>query len=149
MTKRSTRIRIPPTVASSVFCSTIRSRKYYAAPNPNLQFTGPPFGQITYGIAIKKGNTALQQEINAALAKVIASGEMRDILSRWGLWTPVVAGALGQPEDPSVPDTEYKAFVASHAEKCNIGHATRPLLGLLAAAPQGVASSRWKFPSLE
>lgn len=91
--------------------------KYYAAPNPNLQFTGPPFGQITYGIAIKKGNTALQQEINAALAKVIASGEMRDILSRWGLWTPTVAGALGQPEDPSVPDTEYKAFVASHSEQ--------------------------------
>lgn len=95
--------------------------KYYAAPNPNLQFTGPPFGQITYGIAIKKGNTALQQEINAALAKVIASGEMRDILSRWGLWTPVVAGALGQPEDPSVPDTEYKAFVAAHSSQATLG----------------------------
>jgi polar amino acid transport system substrate-binding protein len=94
--------------------------KYYAAPNPNLQFTGPPFGQITYGIAIKKGNTALQQEVNAALAKIIASGEMRDILSRWGLWTPIVAGALGQPEDPSVPDTEYKAFVASHSESVTL-----------------------------
>ncbi|MFZ4682706.1 MAG: ABC transporter substrate-binding protein/permease [Terrimicrobiaceae bacterium] len=91
--------------------------KYYAAPNPNLQFTGPPFGQISYGIAIKKGNTALQKEINTALAEVIASGEMRDILSRWGLWTPVVAGALGQPEAPSLPDTEYKAFVAAHGEQ--------------------------------
>lgn len=89
--------------------------KYYAAPNPNLQFSGPPFGQIVYGIAIKKGNTELQKEINAALEQVIESGEMRDILSRWGLWTPIVAGALGQPEDPSVPDTEYKAFVASTA----------------------------------
>lgn len=95
--------------------------KYYAAPNPNLQFTGPPFGQITYGIAIKKGNTALQEEINTALAKVIASGEMRDILSRWGLWTPVVAGALGQPEDPSLPDTEYKAFVAAHSSPASWG----------------------------
>jgi len=95
--------------------------KYYAAPNPNLQFTGPPFGQITYGIALKKGNTALQQEINAALAKIIASGEMRDILSRWGLWTPTVAGALGQPEVPSVPDTEYKAFVAAHSEQATLG----------------------------
>ncbi len=36
-----------------------------------------------------------------ALAAVIASGEMRDILSRWGLWTPTVAGAFGQPEEPS------------------------------------------------
>lgn len=91
--------------------------KYYAAPNPNLQFSGPPFGQITYGIAIKKGNTALQQEINAALQQVIESGEMRDILSKWGLWTPTVAGAMGQPEDPSVADTEYKAFVASYTEQ--------------------------------
>lgn len=94
--------------------------KYYAAPNPNLQFTGPPFGQISYGIAIKKGNVELQKEINAALAEMIANGEMRDILSRWGLWTPVVAGALGQPEQPSVPDTEYKAFVAAYAEQATL-----------------------------
>jgi len=95
--------------------------KYYAAPNPNLQFTGPPFGQIVYGIAIKKGNTALQQEVNAALARIVASGELREILSRWGLWTPTIAGALGQPEEPSVPDTEYKAFVASHAAAASLG----------------------------
>lgn len=95
--------------------------KYYAAANPNLQFTGPPFGQIVYGIAIKKGNTALQQEVNAALARLIASGEMRDILSRWGLWTPTIAGAFGQPESPSVPDTEYKSFVAAHSVQASLG----------------------------
>lgn len=95
--------------------------KYFASPNPNLQFTGPPFGQITYGIAIKKGNTALQQEMNAALARLVASGEMRDILSRWGLWTPLVAGALGQPEQPSLPETEFKAFVAANAEEASLG----------------------------
>jgi polar amino acid transport system substrate-binding protein len=94
--------------------------KYYASGNPNLQFSGPPFGQILYGIVVAKGNTQLQQEINTALAKVVASGEMRDILSRWGLWTPTVAGAFGQPEDPSVPDTEYKAFIAEHAESASL-----------------------------
>lgn len=94
--------------------------KYYAAPNPNLQFTGPPFGQIVYGIAIKKGNTELQAEINAALAKLIASGKMRDILSKWGLWTATVAGAFGQPEEPSLPDTDYKAFVAANAAEASL-----------------------------
>lgn len=94
--------------------------KYYAAPNPNLQFSGPPFGQIQYGIAMARGNTELQREVNSALAAIIASGEMRDILSRWGLWTPTVAGAFGQPEDPSVPDTEYKAFVASHSAAASL-----------------------------
>ncbi len=95
--------------------------KYYAAPNPKLQFSGPPFGQITYGIAMTKGNVELQQEINTALERLVASGELRDILSRWGLWTPVIAGALGQPEQPSVPDTEYKAFVASTAPPATLG----------------------------
>jgi len=91
--------------------------KYYAFANPNLKFTGPPFGQISYGIAIAKGNSALAAEMNAALARVIASGEMRDILSRWGLWTAMVADTFGQPEDSSLPDTEYRAFVASTAEQ--------------------------------
>lgn len=94
--------------------------KYYASPNPNLQFSGPPFGQIIYGIAIKQGNTQLQSQINAALQEVIASGEMRDILSRWGLWTATVAGAFGQPEEPSVADTAYKAFLAAHGEKAGL-----------------------------
>ena len=91
--------------------------KYYAFANPNLKFTGPPFGQISYGIAIAKANSALATEMNAALARVIASGEMRDILSRWGLWTAMVADTFGQPEDSSLPDTEYRAFVASSAEQ--------------------------------
>ncbi|HRJ74266.1 MAG TPA: ABC transporter substrate-binding protein/permease [Terrimicrobiaceae bacterium] len=87
--------------------------KYYAAPDPNLQFTGPPFGQVAYGIAVKKGNTVLVDQINAALAEMVASGELRDILSRWGLWTQMAANTFGQPEEPSLPDTEYRAFVAA------------------------------------
>jgi polar amino acid transport system substrate-binding protein len=91
--------------------------KYYAFANPNLEFTGPPFGQITYGIAFSKANAALVAEMNEALARVIASGEMRDILSRWGLWTAMVADTFGQPEEPSLPDTEYRSFVAATAEQ--------------------------------
>jgi polar amino acid transport system substrate-binding protein len=91
--------------------------KYYAFANPNLQFTGPPFGQISYGIALSRTNPALLEEMNAALGRVIASGEMRDILSRWGLWTAMVADTFGQPEDSSLPDTEYRAFVAATAEQ--------------------------------
>ena len=91
--------------------------KYYAFANPNLQFTGPPFGQISYGIAVARTNAALADEINAALGRVITSGKMRDILSRWGLWTAMVADTFGQPEDASLPDTEYRAFVASTAEQ--------------------------------
>jgi polar amino acid transport system substrate-binding protein len=86
--------------------------KYYAAPNPALELSGPAFGQVAYGIAINKNNGTLKSEIDTALRDLIASGDLRHILSRWGLWTTNVAQALDQPEQPSVPDTEYQAFVA-------------------------------------
>lgn len=85
---------------------------YYATPIKGLEFVPTPFGQISYGIAMRKGNTALRQEVNAALAGLIESGELRDILSRWNLWTPTVASALGQPEEPSAPPTQFQSFIA-------------------------------------
>jgi len=91
--------------------------RYYAAPDPALELTGPAFGQIAYGIAIGKDNTALTSEIDAALRDLIASGDLRNILSRWGLWTNTVAQALNQPEQPSAPDTEYKAFIAAQTSQ--------------------------------
>jgi polar amino acid transport system substrate-binding protein len=94
--------------------------KYYAAPNPELQLSGPPFGRIAYGIAVDKGNGALQRDIDTALHEVIASGELRAILSRWGLWTETVAQALGGPAEPSAPDTEYQRFVAAQIAKANL-----------------------------
>ena len=84
--------------------------KYYAGPMPELEFTGPPFGKISYGIAVSRSHPELIQQINAALAQMVASGELRDILSRWRLWTPSMAEACKQTQEPSLPDTEYRAF---------------------------------------
>jgi len=97
--------------------------KYYASPNPHLQLVGPPFGRLQYGIALRKNEPELQTELNAALEKVITSGELREILSKWGLWTPTMAHELGQPEAPSLPETEFTTFVESHAQ--NAGLLTR------------------------
>jgi polar amino acid transport system substrate-binding protein len=87
--------------------------KYYAAPNPGLELSGPPFGQIAYGIAVEKSNLGLQREIDTALRGLITDGEVRSILSRWGLWTRAVAQAFGQSAEPSASDTNYQAFVAT------------------------------------
>lgn len=86
--------------------------KYYAGPDQALEFTGPPFGKITYGIAVSRTRPELALQINVALKEMAKSGELRDILSRWGLWTPTMAKALDQNEDPSLPDTEYRAFAS-------------------------------------
>src|SRR5260221_3632695 len=78
-----------------------------------LALNGPPFGRIAYGIAVEKGNSTLQTEIDSALRDLIASGELRNVLSRWGLWTDTVAQAFNQPAKPSASDSEYQAFVAN------------------------------------
>jgi polar amino acid transport system substrate-binding protein len=91
--------------------------KYYAAPNPGLELSGPPFGQISYGVALEKSNGALQQEIDTALRGLIADGELRNILSRWGLWTETVARAFHQLSAPSTADSEYQSFMAAQGPK--------------------------------
>jgi polar amino acid transport system substrate-binding protein len=94
--------------------------KYYAAPDPELQFSGPPFGRIAYGVAVDKGNTTLQNDINRALHDLITSGELRAILSRWGLWTETVAQAFDESAAPSAPDSEYQKFVSAQISKANL-----------------------------
>lgn len=94
--------------------------KYYAAPNPELELCGPPFGKIAYGIAVEKGNVTLQQEIDSALRDLISSGELRTILSRWGLWTGTVAQALDQPPESAAPDSEYQMFVSTVTSEGNV-----------------------------
>lgn len=70
---------------------------YYAAPDPNLkysrrkaadnlQFAGPAFAEGYYGIAVKKGNDKLADEIDSALRKLQDNGELKRILMRWQLW---------------------------------------------------------------
>ena len=103
--------------------------KYYSAPYPILEFTGPPFGRVSYGIAIDKNNPALEAEINGALRDLISSGELRNILSRWGLWTESVAQAFNQPTTPSGPDSEYRAFIRDQGMQSNFWSRLRVYAG--------------------
>jgi polar amino acid transport system substrate-binding protein len=68
---------------------------YYAATDPTLKhgrriaglkFAGRPVADGYYGIAVAKDNTALAEELDAALGRVIASGELKRILMQWELW---------------------------------------------------------------
>jgi polar amino acid transport system substrate-binding protein len=68
---------------------------YYSAPDPHLKhgagikglkFAGPPFAPGYYGIAVKKGNTQLAAQLNAAIDRIRESGELKRILAKWELW---------------------------------------------------------------
>src|SRR5260370_27306040 len=62
--------------------------KYYAAPNPALDLSGPAFGQVAYGIAINKNNSNLKSEIDTTLRVLISSAHLRHNLTRSVLYTP-------------------------------------------------------------
>src|SRR3990172_5753875 len=59
---------------------------YYAMPNPQLPLVGKPAGEGYYGIAVRKGDTALAEEVNKIIEKLLRTGELQKIYSRWGLW---------------------------------------------------------------
>lgn len=58
----------------------------YAEPNPKLKFLGSPFAEGLYAIAMKKERRELAKQIDAALAKLISTGELRHIYEKWGIW---------------------------------------------------------------
>jgi polar amino acid transport system substrate-binding protein len=58
----------------------------YAQPNPRLRFAGPPLAEGYYAIAVKKDNEPLAAALDAALDRLLASGELERIYARWNLW---------------------------------------------------------------
>jgi polar amino acid transport system substrate-binding protein len=67
----------------------------YIAKKSNGQFvvTGKPYGTAPYGIAIKKGSP-LTRQVYGAVKKLIANGQYKAILTKWG----VQAGAISSPK---------------------------------------------------
>jgi polar amino acid transport system substrate-binding protein len=66
----------------------------YIAKQSNGQFkvSGQPYGEAPYGIAIPK-KSGLQKPVQAALKKLIAGGQYKAILDKWG----IQAGAITNP----------------------------------------------------
>ncbi|OGW19466.1 MAG: amino acid ABC transporter permease [Nitrospirae bacterium GWC2_46_6] len=77
---------------------------YYAKPNPKLKFTGHPVGEGFYGIAIKKRDAELKNEIDEILIKLFKTGELKRIYEKWNLWN----------------DTQEKLFEALKGSKAYV-----------------------------
>jgi polar amino acid transport system substrate-binding protein len=77
---------------------------YYAkqspvTPNPPaLKFVGELYGRGHYAIAVDKKNRSLHRELDAALGRVIDSGELARILLRWNIWNEQQAELLKADE---------------------------------------------------
>jgi polar amino acid transport system substrate-binding protein len=86
---------------------------YYGQPNPKLKLAGPPIGRMSYGIAVRKRDTELLQAVNQALARLAASGKLREIYERWGMWNTLMAEAFHDSSASTIQPVAYQAFVAA------------------------------------
>jgi polar amino acid transport system substrate-binding protein len=93
---------------------------YYAAQNPKLKLVGQPIGEIPYGIALRKGDTTLLNNINRALSKLMTSGKLREILERWNLWNYMMALYLNDPGPSNTPPSKYNIFLEMQGKELTI-----------------------------
>ncbi len=68
--------------------------QYYGAIEPTLRVVDGSFGEVRYAAAVRKGDVALQQALDGALAALAKDGTLRGIYRRWGLWNKETAAVL-------------------------------------------------------
>ncbi|MCX7990989.1 MAG: ABC transporter substrate-binding protein/permease [Proteobacteria bacterium] len=59
---------------------------YYAKPNKKLKYVGTPIGEGLYGMALRKEDKELRDEIDKILMRLISTGELKKIYEKWNLW---------------------------------------------------------------
>lgn len=84
---------------------------YYGASNVNLKFVGDAIGEMKYGIGLRKEDTALLQDINRALQRLIDDGRLRTIYERWNMWTPRLAKFFNDDAPSNTPPEAWEAFL--------------------------------------
>jgi polar amino acid transport system substrate-binding protein len=59
---------------------------FYRERFPSLALAGPPVGHGYYVIFVRRGDQALRDAIDGALGRLIASGEIRRLYEKYGIW---------------------------------------------------------------
>jgi polar amino acid transport system substrate-binding protein len=104
---------------------------------PGLKLVGPPVGYVEYGIAVRKEDRALLAEVDAALSRVTASGELRRILEDWNLWTPMNADFFGQRDPSRARPRAYERYVGARREERSAWQRVRQYAGYLPLLGRG------------
>ena len=61
--------------------------RFYAGRFPGLELVGPPESHGYYVIYVREQDRALRDALDQGLARLIASGELRRLYERYGIWT--------------------------------------------------------------
>lgn len=92
---------------------------YYARPNLELRHIPTAYGKIEYGIALLPEATKLAAEVDRAISELSASGQLAEILKRWGLWNKQTADqfAVAYVPIPLEKADAYQAFLNASVDK--------------------------------
>jgi polar amino acid transport system substrate-binding protein len=74
--------------------------RFYADRFPTLTLAGPPVGHGYYVIFVRRGDESLRAALDAALEEQIASGALRRLYEKYGIWNDAqgeLAGWTGAP----------------------------------------------------
>jgi polar amino acid transport system substrate-binding protein len=87
----------------------------YAKRMKGLKFTGEPLEKGYYGIAVRHDDERLAKDIDDALNKLIANGELKSIYEKWDIWNPTQdelpqASTADVEDEPTVVWTFGKYF---------------------------------------
>ncbi|MBP9003721.1 MAG: ABC transporter permease subunit [Candidatus Hydrogenedentes bacterium] len=98
---------------------------YYGKPRESegIRFIDEEIGAVKYGFVIDTRQPDLLEKVNAILLDMRASGQLRAILERWGLWNAQTAREFGDPDvTPRAEPVMLNAWVEH----------SRPIAGLRA-----------------
>jgi polar amino acid transport system substrate-binding protein len=88
--------------------------RYYGELDEAFETVRGDFGVVDYAVAVRLGDTARLEAINAALEALTREGALRRLYERWGLWTPATAKLFADPElAPRTPPLEYERWRAA------------------------------------
>jgi len=111
--------------------------RYNVTPMPQLKLAGPPIGRVEYGIAMRRGETQLLDDVNRALDELIASGELRRILDDWGIWTAACAEHFGDRTPASGRSPAFDRYLATRRVSTGWRARTRQYLSYLPVLGRG------------
>lgn len=86
---------------------------YNATWNPQFKFVGNPVGEIQYGIAFRKDDSLQLAAVNKALANLIKSGRLKEILAKWNLWNGFCAKSFNDLTPPISSPVSFNDYIKS------------------------------------
>jgi polar amino acid transport system substrate-binding protein len=94
---------------------------YVGKPLPDVKFVGDPVGQLAYGMALRKQDTALRASLDQALDRLRASGQLRKLWERWGLWNPLLAAQWHDHRADASEPVAWEQYLAARGATETLG----------------------------